>query len=86
MISIDGNEQKVVSLTLMGYTVLIHHTDWGLRSFPITGIANMLLQECKSVMSILNSSPVSQWLDISSVQLLPDSSFAVTHLEALPEI
>jgi hypothetical protein len=32
------------------------------------------------VTSSLNSAPINRWLDVSDVQTLPDSPFAVTHL------
>jgi hypothetical protein len=50
------------------------------RSFPITGLADLPLLERDLVLAILNSAPVNRWLDVSAVQLLPDSPFAVTHL------
>lgn len=84
LISIDRTQQVAVSLTLLDYTLLREPTEWGVRSFPITGLANLPLHERKLVLHILNTPPVNQWLDISSVQTLPDSPFAVTHLAAPP--
>lgn len=80
MISIDRATRQVVRLTLMDYTELIRPTEWGVRSFPITGLADLPLLERDLVLAILNSAPVNRWLDVSAVQLLPDSPFAVTHL------
>ncbi|MCP4425454.1 MAG: DUF2283 domain-containing protein [Chloroflexi bacterium] len=84
MIAIDRDEKKVIRLTFLDYTELIRRTPWGARSFPITGLANLPLPERDLVLAALNSSPVERWLDISSVQNLPDSPFAVAHLEAPP--
>lgn len=81
MISIDRAAQQPVALTLMDYTELARITIWGPRSFPITGLADLPLAERDLVLAILNSSPVNRWLDVSTVQMLPDSPFAVTHLE-----
>jgi hypothetical protein len=80
LISIDRATQQVICLTLMDYTELIRPTEWGVRSFPITGLADLPLWERNLVFTILNSAPVNRWLDVSAVQLLPDSPFAVTHL------
>ena len=85
MISIDRILQRVISLTFMDYTELIRPTDWGIRSFPITGLSELPLVERDLVIRILNSSPVNRWLDVSSVQTLPNSPFAVTHLEPPPQ-
>src|SRR5689334_7448349 len=81
MLSIDRVLRQAVSLTLLDYTELIRPTDWGLRSFPITSLADLPITEWNLVIEILNSSPVNHWLDVSDVQTLPDSTFAVTHVE-----
>ena len=84
MISVDRANQQAVSLTLIDYTELVRPTIWGARSFPITGLADLPIEERDLVLTILNSPPVNSWLDMSAVQMLPDSPFAVTHLEPPP--
>lgn len=84
MIAIDREMRKVVRLTFLDYTELVRRTPWGARSFPITGLANLPMPERDLVLAVLNSPAVSKWLDISTVQSLPDSPFAVAHLEAPP--
>ena len=84
MISVDRANQQAVSLTLIDYTELVRPTIWGARSFPITGLADLPIEERDLVLTILNSLPVNRWLDMSAVQMLPDSPFAVTHLEPPP--
>ena len=85
MISVDRTNKQAVSLTLIDYTELVRPTIWGARSFPITGLADLPIEERDLVLTILNSPPVNRWLDISAVQMLPDSPFAVTHLEPPPQ-
>jgi hypothetical protein len=84
MISVDRTNEQAVSLTLIDYTELVRPTIWGARSFPITGLADLPIEERDLVLTILNSPPVNSWLDMSAVQMLPDSPFAVTHLEPPP--
>lgn len=89
MISVDRTKRKAVSLTLIDYTELVRHSErprriWGARRFPITGLADLPIEERDFVLKILNSSPINRWLDMSAVQMLPDSPFAVTHLEPPP--
>jgi hypothetical protein len=84
MISIDRSAKRAVQLTLMDYSELVRMTEEGPRSFPITGLATMPFDERRLVLEILTSSPISEWLDISTVQMLPDSPFTVTHLEPPP--
>ena len=84
MVSIDRATKQAVQLTMMDYSELVHITEEGPLSFPITGLAEMPIEERRLVLAVLTSPPVSDWLDISTVQLLPDSPFTVTHLEPPP--
>lgn len=84
MVSIDRMRQQVVGLTFLDYTALIEPTLWGRRSFPITGLANLPVEEQELVFAILNHSSVQTWLDISVVENLPDSPFIVAHLKSPP--
>lgn len=85
MISIDRTAKSPCQLTLMDYSELVRLANGSPNSFPITGLANMPADERVLVLTILNSEPVNRWLDISTVQTLPDSPFTVTHLEPPPK-
>lgn len=84
MISIDRQREQVVALSFLDFTELIRPTPLGPRSFPLTGLADLPLVERDMVMKVLTTLPVNSWLDVSAVQNLPDSPFAVTHLETPP--
>lgn len=85
MISIDRSAHQPVQLTLIDYSLLTRLEDGGPHSFPITCLADLPKAERQLVLTLLNSPPVNRWLDISTVQLLPDSPFTVTHLEPPPQ-
>jgi len=80
-ISIDRETEVPVALGFLDFTELIRPTPFGPRSFPITGLADLPIVERDLVLRVLTSPPVSSWLDVSAVQELPDSPFAVAHLE-----
>ncbi len=84
MISVDREAGAAVALCLLDFTKLIRLTPFGPPSFPITGLADLPIAERDLVLEILNSPPVDRWLDVSAVQELPDSPFAVAHLEPPP--
>lgn len=44
-ISIDRTAQQAVGLTLLDSTELSRRTAWGPRSFPVTGLADLPLDE-----------------------------------------
>ena len=83
-ISIDREEKAALALSFLDYTELIRPTPFGPRSFPVTGLADLPIAERDLVLEILNAAPVDAWLDVSTVQTLPDSPFAVAHLERPP--
>lgn len=84
MLSMDRQTRQVVSLSLLDFTELIRPSPLGPRSFPLTGLADLPLPERDMVVSALLSPPLNRWLDTSTVLALPDSPFAVTHLEEMP--
>lgn len=81
-IGIDRQAESVVSLTFLDFSRLARPTVSGPRSFPITGLAELPDRERELVLRLITSPPVSRWLDVSTVETLPDSPFAVAHLEA----
>ena len=81
-LSIDRTAREVTRLTFLDYTVMAEATEWGPRSFPILGLAGLPPVERDLVIELLKSPPVDQWLDVSAVQTMPDSPFAVVHLAA----
>jgi len=83
-ISVDREARTAVSLCLLDFSKLIEPTPFGPRRFPITDLADLPLAERDLVLELLNAPPVDSWLDVSAVQSLPDSPFAVTHLESPP--
>ena len=85
MVSIDRTAQRPVQLTLLDYVELVRLTDDGPQSFPITGLASLPAAERRLVMQLLMAPPLNRWLDVSTVQSLPDSPFTVTHLEPPPQ-
>lgn len=81
-IGIDRQAETVVSLTFLDFSQLARPTGSGPRSFPIIGLAELPDGERKLVLRLITSPPVNKWLDVSMVETLPDSPFAVAHLEA----
>ena len=83
-LSVDRDAQQAVSLSFLDFSELVKPTPLGPRSFPLTGLADLPLAERDLVMKVVMSAPVNAWLDVSVVESLPDSPFAVTHLQPLP--
>jgi len=83
-ISIERATRRALALGFLDFKRLVRRTPFGPSSFPVTGLADLPLAERDLVLEVLGCEPVRHWLDISTVEQLPDSPFAVTHLEPLP--
>ncbi|HEX9731972.1 MAG TPA: hypothetical protein VGG06_08275 [Thermoanaerobaculia bacterium] len=83
-ISIERATRRALALGFLDFKRLVRRTPFGPRSFPVTGLADLPLAERDLVLEVLGREPVRHWLDVSTVEQLPDSPFAVTHLEPLP--
>jgi hypothetical protein len=81
-VGIDRQAETVLSLSFLDFSRLARPTASGPRSFPVTGLAELPDGERKLVLRLITSPPVTRWLDVSTVETLPDSPFAVAHLEA----
>jgi hypothetical protein len=81
-VGIDRQAETVLSLSFLDFSRLARPTASGPRSFPITGLAEIPDSERELVLRLITSPPVTRWLDVSTVETLPDSPFAVAHLEA----
>ena len=84
MLSLDRQTGQVVALSFLDFAELIRPTPLEPRSFPLTGLADLPLAERDLVVKALTTPPVNAWLDVSAVENLPDSPFAVTHLQTPP--
>jgi hypothetical protein len=81
-VGIDRQAETVLSLSFLDFSRLARPTASGPRSFPVTGLAEIPDRERELVLRLVTSPPVTRWLDVSTVETLPDSPFAVAHLEA----
>jgi len=81
-VGIDRQAEAVLSLSFLDFSRLARPTASGPRSFPVTGLAEIPDRERELVLRLITSPPVTRWLDVSTVETLPDSPFAVAHLEA----
>lgn len=81
LLSLDRKARQIISLSFLDFTELSRPTPLGMRSFPLTGLADLPQAERELVIHVLTTPPASRWLDVSVVQSLPDSPFIVTHVE-----
>ena len=84
LLSIDRATEQPVSLTLLDYSVMIRPGPFGSLSFPLQRLDALPALERDLVLHSLTHPPVSTWLSLSSVELLPTSPLPVVHVAYVP--
>jgi Protein of unknown function (DUF2283). len=59
-------EKRAIGLTLMDFSVLVQMTQWGPRSFPLSGLKDLEPDWQEIVIEIITKPPVNQILRVSS--------------------
>ncbi len=75
LLRIDKKKRKAVGITLFDYSILVQIADFGPRSFPLTGLSQLSAENQEIVLEILASSPVKEFLSLSTYT--PSSSEAI---------
>ena len=58
-------EKRAIGLTLMAFSVLVQLTNWGPRSFPLSGLEELEPDWQDLVIEIVTKPPVNQILKVS---------------------
>ena len=66
LLRINKRGRKAVGVTFFDYSLLAQKTEFGPRSFPLTGLAQLPEELRQLVIEIISKPPVSQFLAISA--------------------
>jgi hypothetical protein len=66
LLRLDPQTGVAVSLSFFDYSVLSQTTELGLRSFPLTGLANLSKELQESTLGVLQKEPVCEFLQVSA--------------------
>jgi hypothetical protein len=78
--------EKALSLILLSFSVLAQHTEIGPKSFPLTGLADLPDDLRQTVVKIITSPPVNQFLKVSYFYPSPAERFPITYVERPPSL
>lgn len=84
LIRINKQERRAVGLTLFDYSLLAQSTDFGPRSFPLTGLADLPHELQRLVVEIISRPPVSDFLSLSSYTPTFQETVPITSLHRMP--
>jgi hypothetical protein len=77
-------EKRAVGLTLMDFSVLVHMTPPGPRSFPLSGLKDLAPAWRETVIEIITKPPVNQILRVSSYMPSMAEAIPITAVEKPP--
>jgi len=77
-------EKRAVGLTLMDFSVLVHITSLGPRSFPLSGLKDLAPAGQETVIEIITKPPVNQILYVSSYMPSMAEAIPITSVEKPP--
>ena len=66
LLRINKPERRVIGLSIFNYSIIAQRTETGLRSFPLTGLAQLSEELRETVLAILQRSPLSEILTVST--------------------
>ena len=84
LLRINKHERKAVGITIFDYSLLSQRADFGPRSFPLTGLAELSEELQDLVVEILQSQPVADILNLSTYTPTYAESVPITSLNKVP--
>ncbi len=81
LLRINKAERRAIGLTLLDYSILAQPTELGVRSFPLSGLAELAAGERELVIDILLSSPVREILSLSAYTPSAAETIPITSLQ-----
>ena len=81
LLRLNREERRAIGLTLMDFSVLAHHTEFGPRYFPLAGLEDLEEEWREMVMEIITRPPVSLVLKVSVYVPSPLETIPITAVE-----
>ena len=86
LLRFDKKKKKALGLTFFDFSILIQKTDFGPRGFPLTGLAEISEEIRASVIKIITTPPVSQFLKIMIYSPALTEEIPITYVEKPPSL
>ena len=66
ILHIDKIARRIVRITLLDYSILVQQTEYGARTFPLTGLADLSDAMRELVLDLLRENPTKELLHIAA--------------------
>ena len=77
----DPKTKEAIGLTLLDYSRLVQPTEVGPRSFPVSGLEHLSVELRQTVVTLLTTSPVNQFLKVSLYAPSPKRRLPLLYVE-----
>lgn len=84
LLRIDKEQNSAVGLVIFDYSLISQQTDIGRLSVPLSGLAQLSKKAQRQVITILQSSPVNQYLSLSAYSSNFSELVPISSVHALP--
>jgi len=84
LLRIDKDNRKAVGITFLDFSLLAQRADFGPRSFPLTGLAELSDELRELVLEILQNHPVKDILTLSTYTPTYSEAIPITSLQHMP--
>ncbi len=86
LLRVDKNERRAVGLTFFEYSFLAQNTEFGPRSFPLSGLAELSDDFREMVSDILKRPPINEILRLSAYTPSVIETIPISHLRSPPNV
>ncbi len=84
LLRIDKDKRQAIGITFFDYSLLAQKADFGPRSFPLTGLAELSEELRDLALEIIQSPPVTDILTLSTYTPTYSESIPITSLLQVP--
>jgi uncharacterized protein YuzE len=84
LLRIDKDKLKAIGITIFDYSLLAQKAEFGQRSFPLTGLAQLSEELRELVLEIIQNPPVTEILALSTYTPTYSESIPITSLQYVP--
>ena len=86
LLRVDKERRKAIGITFFEYSLLAQKTDFGPRSFPLTGLAQLSAELRALVIEILQNSPVKEILTLSTYTPTVSDAIPITSVQHMAAV
>ena len=81
LLRLDPTMERVVSLTILDYSLVTEETAYGRRSFPLTQLQTLPDAIHDNILRLISSHPLNQFLTLSHFHASPTQHIPLTYFE-----